>query len=68
MTTQGRKAFSAAAKANESWIAEMFAGLSASEKAAIFAMLGRQKADIAARLQDAGAQETKTNTPKGVVR
>ena len=66
MTAKGRKAFGAAAKANEAWIAEMFAGLDAVDKAAMFEMLGRQKADIAARLRDAGAPETKsTNTPKG---
>ena len=66
MTARGRKAFGAAAKANEVWIADMFAGLDASDKTAMFEMLGRQKADIAARLRDAGAPETKsTNTPKG---
>lgn len=69
MTAKGRKAFATAAKANESWIAEMFSGLTAPEKTAMFDMLGRQKADIAARLHDAGARETKPDkTPKGVAR
>lgn len=69
MTAKGRKLFAAAAKANESWIAELFSGLTAAEKSVMFDMLGRQKADIAARLQDAGAQETKTtDTSRGVAR
>ncbi len=68
MTAKGRKAFGVAARANETWIAEMFAGLGAADKAAMFDMLGRQKADIAARLRDAetGAQDKRsTRTPKG---
>ncbi|HMN70800.1 MAG TPA: MarR family transcriptional regulator [Rhodoblastus sp.] len=66
MTPRGRKAFGAAAQANEAWIEDMFAGLTGAEKAALFDMLGRQKADIATRLQDAGAPESKsTSTPKG---
>ena len=66
MTAKGRKAFGSAAKANEAWIAEMFAGLDAVDKAVMFEMLGRQKADIAARLQDACSPEPRsTNTPKG---
>lgn len=69
MTARGRKAFAAAAKANESWIAEMFVGLSAAEKAAMFDMLGRQKADISTRLQDAGVQEFRSDkTLKGAAR
>jgi len=71
MTVKGRKLFGAAAKANEAWIADMFAGLSAPEKAAMFEMLGRQKADIAARLQDAeaGAPEPiSKEKPKGVAK
>ena len=64
MTARGRKAFSAAAKANETWIEELFAGLTATEKTAMFDMLGRQKADIAARLQnvETGGQE---KVPRG---
>ncbi len=71
MTVKGRKLFGAAAKANEAWIADMFAGLSAAEKTAMFEMLGRQKADIAARLQDAeaGVQEPiSKEKPKGVAK
>jgi DNA-binding MarR family transcriptional regulator len=64
MTARGRKAFGAAAKANETWIEELFAGLTATEKIAMFDMFGRQKADIAARLQnvETGAQE---KVPRG---
>ena len=71
MTVKGRKLFGAAAKANEAWIADMFAGLSAAEKAAMFDMLGRQKADIAARLQDAEAgvpEPISKEKPKGVAK
>ena len=66
-TAKGRKAFAAAAKANETWIEEMFAGLSGREKSAMFDMLGRQKADIAARLQsvEASTQIRSTKTSKG---
>lgn len=53
MTARGRKLFDAAARANETWIEEMFAGLTTAEKAAMFDMFGRQKADIAARLRPA---------------
>lgn len=52
MTGKGRRIFSAAARANEAWIEDMFAGLSSAEKAAMFDMFGRQKADIAARLRN----------------
>lgn len=55
MTAKGRKIFAAAAKANEMWIEELFAGLTTAEKAAMFAMFGRQKASISARLQNAEA-------------
>lgn len=68
MTAKGRKLFGAAAKANESWIEDMFAGLAAPEKAALFDMLGRQKADISARLQDAEAiarESISKEKPKG---
>ena len=71
MTVKGRKLFGAAAKANEAWIADMFAGLSAAEKAAMFDMLGRQKADIAVRLQDAEAgvpEPISKEKPKGVAK
>ena len=67
MTAKGRKAFAAAAKANVTWVEEMFAGLSGREKSAMFDMLGRQKADIAARLQsvEASTQIRSTKTSKG---
>ena len=71
MTVKGRKLFGAAAKANEAWIADMFAGLSAAEKTAMFDMLGRQKADIAVRLQDAEAgvpEPISKEKPKGVAK
>ena len=54
MTAKGRRIFGAAARANELWIEELFAGLTATDKAAMFDMFGRQKADISARLQNAG--------------
>ena len=54
MTAKGRKVFGAAAKANELWIEELFAGLTATDKGTMFDMFGRQKADISARLQNAG--------------
>ena len=67
MTAKGRKAFGAAAKANETWVEEMFAGLPGPEKSAMFDMLGRQKADIATRLQSAEASGhvRSTKTSKG---
>lgn len=70
MTARGRKAFGAAAKANEVWIADMFAGLDASDKTAMFEMLGRQKADIAMRLLDAeaGTRDRSTKTSRGVAK
>ena len=71
MTVKGRKLFGAAAKANEAWIVDMFAGLSAAEKTAMFDMLGRQKADIAVRLQDAEAgvpEPISKEKPKGVAK
>ena len=50
MTAKGRKAFDAAARANETWIEELFSGLSAAEKAAMFDTLGRQKDFVATLL------------------
>ncbi len=50
MTAKGRKTFDAAARANETCIGELFAGLDPAEKAAMFDMLGRQKQFVAARL------------------
>lgn len=54
MKAKGRRIFGAAARANEMWIEELFAGLTATDKATMFDMFGRQKADISARLQNAG--------------
>ena len=60
MTAKGRKAFDAAAKANETWIEDMFSALSATEKSAMFDMLGRQKDFVVAHLR---AQEAPEPTP-----
>jgi len=60
MTAKGRKAFDAAAKANETWIADMFSALSATEKSTMFDMLGRQKDFVVAHLR---AQEAPEPTP-----
>ncbi|MFV0281909.1 MAG: MarR family winged helix-turn-helix transcriptional regulator [Rhodoblastus sp.] len=67
MTARGRRIFDAAAKTNEVWIAELFSGLSDADKAAMFDMLGRQKADISSRLREAdegGASARPANAPK----
>ena len=65
MTARGRKLFDAAARANETWIEEMFAGLTTAEKAAMFDMFGRQKADIFARLQNAETGASDKRSTKG---
>lgn len=52
MTAKGRKIFEAAARANETWIEELFSGLAATEKAALFEMLGRQKDFVVAHLSE----------------
>jgi len=54
LTPKGKKAFRAAAKANESWIAEFFSVLSAKDKKAMFEILGAQKAFLQIRWQHAG--------------
>lgn len=59
MTAKGRKAFGAAAKANETWIEDFFSSLSAADKAAMFDILGRQKRSVVEQLQQAGAGETR---------
>jgi DNA-binding MarR family transcriptional regulator len=51
MTPRGRKAFRAAAKANEKWIEEFFSILAPSDKALMFDMLGKQKDFVVSRLQ-----------------
>jgi DNA-binding MarR family transcriptional regulator len=59
LTPKGRKAFRAAAKANEVWIAEFFSILSAKNKKAMFEILGTQKAFLQTRVQQAGRSSTK---------
>jgi DNA-binding MarR family transcriptional regulator len=54
LTPKGKKAFRAAAKANEVWIAEFFSVLSTKNKKAMFEILGAQKAFLQTRLQQAG--------------
>jgi DNA-binding MarR family transcriptional regulator len=51
LTPKGRKAFRAAAKANEKWIAEFFSVLSAKDKKLMFDRFGMQKAFILTRMQ-----------------
>ena len=59
LTPKGKKAFSAAAKANEAWISEFFSILSDREKERLYEMLGRQKAFIQTRVRGANpAQKT----------
>jgi DNA-binding MarR family transcriptional regulator len=50
LTPKGRRLFQTAARANEGWIVEFFAGLSASDKQTLFALLGAQKTHMAALL------------------
>ena len=59
LTPKGRKAFRAAAKANEVWIAEFFSVLSAKNKKAMFEILGTQKAFLQTRVQQAGRPSAK---------
>lgn len=51
LTPKGRKLFRAAAKANESWIAEFFSVLSAKDKKTMFNLFGKQKVFILACVQ-----------------
>ena len=54
MTAKGRKAFGAAASTNETWIEEMFSGITPADKASLFEILGRHK-EALARLLDGSA-------------
>jgi DNA-binding MarR family transcriptional regulator len=54
LTPKGKKAFRAAAKANEDWIAEFFSALPAKDKKAMYEILGIQKAFLQTRVQPAG--------------
>lgn len=51
LTASGRKAFRAAAKANEAWMREFFSVLSNKEKELLYEMLGRQKSFMQTRVQ-----------------
>ena len=55
MTAKGRKAFTTAAKTNETWIEEMFSGITPADKAALFEILGRQKETLARMLDNSVA-------------
>ncbi len=59
LTPKGRKAFRAAAKANEGWITEFFSVLSAKDKKAMFEILGAQKAFLRTRVQQTGRSSAK---------
>jgi DNA-binding MarR family transcriptional regulator len=70
MTPKGKRAFRAAAKANEGWIEEFFSVLSAKDKKLLFELLGVQKEFIASRVQRPGATAAKgkagpTRSPAG---
>ena len=49
LTAKGRRRFEAIAKANESWIVELFAGLSRGDKRTLFAALAKHKAFLITR-------------------
>jgi DNA-binding MarR family transcriptional regulator len=51
MTPKGRKAFRAAAKANEQWIAEFFSAIAPEDKASMYELLGKQKDFVVRSLQ-----------------
>jgi DNA-binding MarR family transcriptional regulator len=53
LTEKGRRQFARMAKEHESWIAEMFAGLSQSDVAALTGMLGKLKTGVRAALAGA---------------
>jgi len=59
LTPKGRRAFRAAAKANENWIAEFFSVLSAKDKKAMFEILGAQKAFLQTRAQQTAAPKSR---------
>ncbi len=46
LTPRGRREFARQSAAHEDWIAELFAGLSAADRAALHRLLGRAKASI----------------------
>jgi DNA-binding MarR family transcriptional regulator len=46
LTPRGRREFARQSRAHEAWIAELFAGLDASERAALHALLCRTKSSI----------------------
>jgi DNA-binding MarR family transcriptional regulator len=51
LTPKGRKAFRAAAKANEQWISEFFSVLSSKDKKLMFELFGAQKTFLMTRVQ-----------------
>jgi DNA-binding MarR family transcriptional regulator len=51
LTPKGRKAFRAAAKANEQWISEFFSVLSSKDKKLMFELFGAQKKFLMTRVQ-----------------
>jgi DNA-binding MarR family transcriptional regulator len=54
LTPKGKKAFRAAAKVNEEWIAEFFSVLSARDKKMMFEIFGAQKAFLLTRVHRGG--------------
>ncbi len=59
LTAKGRKAFRAAAKANEGWITEFFSVLPSKDKKLMFELLGRQKTFVRTRIQRTGKSASK---------
>ena len=60
MTPKGRKAFRAAAMANEGWIEEFFFEMSPKDKKLLFEVLGTQKEFVLGKVQRAGKQASKS--------
>ena len=59
LTPKGKRAFRAAAKANEGWIAEFFSVLADEDKKAMFEILGAQKAFLQTRVRQTGRPSIK---------
>jgi DNA-binding MarR family transcriptional regulator len=55
LTPRGRREFARQSVAHEGWIAELFAGLSVTDQAALHRLLGRAKASIGSVLQEPAA-------------
>ena len=54
LTPRGKRAFDAMAAAHEAWVIEMFAAMPRTERARLYALLGRVKAAVSASEGEAG--------------